>query len=282
LEANVREYVRSLVLRCSELGRFDFVAEVASRLPVGVFFTMLDIPTADWERLFDIIIRAVSSCATERFVADAEMLLYLSELAAARRNRPGDDLLSIIATTKIDDHSLSIEEVILNFANVISAGIYTTRLATGGGLQVLLEHPQHWSLLRENQQLIPLAVEEIVRWTSPSLALYRTATKDVELGERRIRRDDRVAVWIPSLNRDERAFSSPDSFNVLRTPNRHFGFGVGAHACIGAAFARLELRVLFQELTTTWKEVVSAGEPRRIHSLVLHGIDSLPIDVTLM
>lgn len=279
LEAGVQKIVCALVRRCNELGGFDFVAEIASRLPVSVLFTMVEIPPADWNHLSHTILRTVLSSETERRVADGEMLFYLSELAAERRRHPGDDLLSVIATMEPKGRRLTKEEVILNFANVISAGVDTTRLATSGGLFALLEHPEQWRLLRENPGMVTSAVEEIVRWTSPSLAFYRTATKDVTICGQRIKRGERVVVWLPSINRDERVFESPDSFNAARRPNPHIGFGIGGHYCLGAALARMEMHVLFRELVRQWKTVILAGATTRIYSLVLHGIDYLPVSV---
>lgn len=281
IEANVCECVYTLARRCSELREFDFVGEIADRLSANTFFTMLGIPAGDWDSLFHSILGTVSSDESKRSVADVEMLVYLSELAASRRNRPGDDLLSALATMDVGGCRLSDEEVVLNFANVISAGVDTTRLAISAGFHALLQHPEQWQLLREDPSLVELAVEEMVRWASPTLALYRTATKDIKFGERRISRNDRLAVWLPSLNRDERVFTNADVFNINRDPNPHVGFGVGGHYCLGAVIARLELRVLVRELTKEWSAIEQGGEARRIHSLVLQGIDYLPVSVTV-
>jgi cytochrome P450 len=279
LESSTHELVRALVRRGSELGKFDFVEEISSRLPVSVFFTMMDIPTADWDSLFHIILRTVAPSEAEQQVANTELLLYFSELVAARRRRPGDDLVSLVATMEISDGRLSEEDAILNCVSLIAAGVDTTRLSAAGGLYALMQDTEQWRLLRGDPALIALAVDEMIRWTSPVLHLYRTATRDVELGERQIKQNDCVVVWIPSLNRDERMFSDPDSFLVSRNPNRHVGFGAGEHLCIGAALARLELRLLFRELAKQWKAVASMGEPKRLHSILVHGIDYLPVGV---
>jgi cytochrome P450 len=279
IEAGVAAYVETLVRRGAEQGEFDFGTEIASRLPVGVFFTMMDIPAADWDTLFDIILRTVAASDDERAIADGELLLYLFELTAARRAKPGADLLSTIATAELGAQRLSLEEAVLSCANLLSAGIYTTRLATTGGLQALLEYPDQLRALRADPARLAGAVEEIVRWTTPGLAFYRTAAANTVVGEQPVRAGERVVVWLPSLNRDERIFSAPDRFDIGRNPNRHVGFGAGPHSCIGAAFARLELRVLFAVALAGWKEIAPAGEATRLRSLVLHGIDRLPVRV---
>ena len=211
--------------------------------------------------------------------ANTELLLYFSDLAGERRRRPGNDLVSAVAAMKVDNMRLPDEEVILNCVGLIAAGVDTTRLAAAGGLHALLQWPDQWRLLQADQALVELAVDEMVRWTSPVIHLYRTATEDVAVGNRQVRRNDRLIVWIPSLNRDERQFLNADHFVVSRTPNHHIGFGVGPHLCIGAALTRLELRVLFRELATTWKTVAVTGAARRFHSFLVHGIDYLPVSV---
>jgi cytochrome P450 len=240
----------------------------------------MDIPSADWDEMFTTVLRTVSPSEAEQQLANTELLAYFSDLVAARRRRPGDDLVSVVATMEADGARLSEEDAVLNCVSLIAAGVDTTRLSAAGGFHALLENPDQWEMLRDDPSLMPLAVDEVLRWTSPVLHLYRTAAMDVELGGRQVGRGDTVVVWIPSLNRDERAFPDPEKFTVSRDPNKHVGFGVGKHLCIGAALARLELRVLFSELVKGWKRVASAGEARRLHSILVHGIDYLPISVS--
>jgi cytochrome P450 len=186
----------------------------------------------------------------------------------------------MVATMEVDGARLSEEDAVLNCVSLIAAGVDTTRLSAAGGLHALLEHPEQWELLRADSSLLPLTVEEILRWTSPVVHLYRTATSDMEIAGRQIGRGDCVVVWIPSLNRDESVFPDPDTFVASRTPNRHIGFGVGEHLCIGAALARLELRALFAEIMKGWGEVELTGAARRLHSILVHGVDYLPVKVS--
>jgi cytochrome P450 len=279
MEQGVRRHVRLLVSRATEMGRFDFMQEVASRLPVSVFFTLMDIPQSDWEHLSAIIFRTVWANEVERYVADSELLMYLGALVAERRRRPGTDLLSAIAGATLDGQLLDDEELVLSSANMLSAGIQTTRLSSGGGVQALMQHPEQWAYLSERPQDVDAAVEEIVRWTSPPLANCRTALVDTELGGQPIGRGQRVVLWLPSFNRDERALPGADHFDIARLPLRHVGFGSGVHACLCMWFARLELRVLLQEIVSAWCRVEADGPTTRLCSLVMHGVDSLPVRV---
>jgi cytochrome P450 len=240
---------------------------------------MMGIPESDWEILFHTVLRTVEPNEAEQQLAHTELLLYFSDLVGERRRRPADDLVSIVASIALQGTPLSDEEVILNCSSLILAGVDTTRLAAAGGLHALLQHPEQWKLLRDDHLLV-LAVEEVLRWTSPALHLDRTVTRDLVLGSQRVLQSDRVVVWIPSLNRDEQVFSSPDSFVISRSPNPHMGFGIGVHLCIGAALARMELRLLFRELVRVWQVVAEAGEAKRLPSILVHGIHHLPVSVS--
>lgn len=280
VEAIAREQARALADRCSDLVEFDFAQEFANLLPLQVLFSFLDIPRSDWESLRGKVERTVAAGELDQTIADAEMLLYLDQLATARRLEPGDDMLSAIATLEVDGQMLSHEEVVLQFANIISGGLHTTRLVVSGGLLALLEHPAQWQLLCGAPSRLGGAAEEMIRWVSPALVFYRTATRDVVLHGCSIEEGERVAVWLPSLNRDASVFDVPDEFDVTRQPNRHVGFGVGAHMCLGAYLARLELRIAFDELLRSWGSVSLAAPPRRLRSLVLQGVESLRVRVT--
>lgn len=179
------------------------------------------------------------------------MYQYGSDLVALKRSRPGDDMLSVVANATVDDPeapSLSDAELYLFFYLLFSAGAETTRNAIAGGLLALLEHTDEFHSLRADLDLLPTAIEEMLRWTSPSPSKRRTATVDVTLGGRHIAAGQKVVVWEGSANRDELAFDRPDVFDVTRKPNPHLGFGQGVHFCLGAHLARLELRVVFEEL----------------------------------
>jgi cytochrome P450 len=182
-------------------------------------------------------------------------------LIASKRSEPTDDMLSVVTNAKPDDlggeaaPAMSDLELYLFFSLLFSAGAETTRNAVGGGLLALAEHPEQLHALREDLDMLPTAVEEIVRWTSPSPSKRRTATRSVTLGGASVEVGQKVQIWEGSANRDANVFDCADEFDINRKPNPHLGFGQGAHYCLGANLARLELRVLFEELFTRFHAV---------------------------
>ena len=187
---------------------------------------------------------------------------YGQQSIASKRAEPTDDMLSIVANATVDDPeerdaapSLSDLELYLFFSLLFSAGAETTRNAVAGGLLALADHPEQLHALRTDLDMLPTAVEEIVRWTSPSPSKRRTATRDVTLGGQSIKAGQKVQIWEGSANRDASVFDRPDEFNISRKPNPHLGFGQGVHYCLGASLARLELRVLFEELLSRFDTV---------------------------
>ncbi|MDT5325588.1 MAG: hypothetical protein QOF25_2740, partial [Mycobacterium sp.] len=173
------------------------------------------------------------------------------ELIASKRAEPTDDMLSVVANATVDDAdapAMSELELYLCFSLLFSASAETTRNSVAGGLLALIDHPDQMTMLRADFDLLPTAIEEMVRWTSPSPSKRRTATRDVVLGECPVEAGQKVQVWEGSANRDGFVFADPDVFDAGRKPNPHLGFGQGVHYCLGANLARLELRVLFEEL----------------------------------
>jgi len=181
-------------------------------------------------------------------------------LIASKRVTPTDDMLSVVANATVDDGGLSASrlsemELYLFFSLLFSAGAETTRNAVAGGLLALADHPSQLEALRADLGLLPTAVEEMVRWTSPSPSKRRTATRDVSLGGCTIEAGQKVQIWEGSANRDPLVFEDADTFDIARKPNPHLGFGQGVHYCLGANLARLELRVLFEELLERFSSV---------------------------
>jgi len=167
------------------------------------------------------------------------------------------------------------------FLLLIIAGNETTRNATSGGMLELMNNPDQYKLLRDDPSLIPVAVEEIVRWTSPVMHFERVATKDTEVGGQKIKEGEEVTLWYPSANRDEAKFGeTADRFIVDRKPNEHIAFGKGEHFCLGANLARLELRVMFEELLKRMPDMELAGEPDRLRSNFIGGIKRMPVSYT--
>lgn len=275
-------FLAGLIEDCTERGRFEVGEQLGTRVPMHVAFHLLDLPAADEADLLPIVRDTLSCDETVRNIADAELLMYVSDVVEARRRRPADDAISAIISAEIDGRPLEDDAVLLTVLNVISAGLTTTRLAITGAIHALMHHPGQWQWLQRQPDVAGSAVEEILRWTSPAAAVVRTARGDMLLAGQQIRRGQRVAVWIPSVNADEAVFEEPARLRLDRSPNRHLGFGTGVHACLGMALARLELRLLLSEIRRKWARMDPDGPTERLGSLVLQGIDRLPIQVSRM
>jgi cytochrome P450 len=198
------------------------------------------------------------SASEREAAAGSRMYSYGQELIAAKRANPADDMLSVVANAGLDDvgaPALSDLELYLFFSLLFSAGAETTRNAVAGGLLSLAEHPDQLRALRADFTMLPSAVEEMVRWTSPSPSKRRTATRDATLGGQGVAAGEKVQIWEGSANRDASVFDRADEFDIDRKPNPHLGFGQGVHYCLGANLARLELRVLFEELLSRFGAV---------------------------
>ncbi|OBC16342.1 cytochrome [Mycobacterium sp. 852013-50091_SCH5140682] len=258
VEEDLRARARRLLDAVSMGEGFDFLVDVAAELPMQMICILLGVPESERHWLFEAIepqfdfgsARTASVGQLSAEEAGTRMFTYGQELIAAKRAHPTDDMLSLVANAFRDDEAaaLSDMELYLFFSLLFSAGAETTRNAVAGGLLALIEHPDQLQLLRSDPALLPTAIEEMVRWTSPSPSKRRTATRSVTLGGCDIEAGQKVQVWEGSANRDELVFADADVFDVTRKPNPHLGFGYGVHYCLGANLARLELRVLFEEL----------------------------------
>jgi cytochrome P450 len=257
IEDDLRARTRRLLDAVVPGQPFDFLVDVAAELPMQMICILLGVPESERHWLFEAIEpqfdfggsrkAALSGMSVEE--AGSRMYAYGQELIASKRVDPGDDMLSIVANATADALPvLSDVELYLFFSLLFSAGAETTRNSVAGGLLALLDHPDQMAMLRADFDLLPTAVEEMVRWTSPSPSKRRTATCDVTLGGCPIEAGQKVQIWEGSANRDAAVFADPDVFDVTRKTNPHLGFGQGVHYCLGANLARLELRVLFEEL----------------------------------
>jgi cytochrome P450 len=259
LEDELRRRTRARLDAVEPGVEFDLVGEVAAEIPMQVICILLGVPEEDRHWLF----RAVEpnfdyqgrreSFETDGEVADAQarMFEYGSALIAAKRADPTDDMLSTVVQASLADvepPELSDGELYAFFALLFSAGSETTRNAMAGGVLALIEAPDQLRRLRADPALLPTAVEEVLRVTTPSPSKRRTATRATTLGRHAVAAGEKVVVWEGSANRDERVFAAPMAFDAARDPNPHLGFGQGIHFCLGASLARLELRVFFEEL----------------------------------
>lgn len=178
---------------------------------------------------------------------------------------------------EIEGGRISQEEIILICDNLFVGGTENTRIAAAGGMHAFLEHPEQWRRVVADPGMLPVAVEEVLRWTSTTTHIARTAVRPAEIRGRRITAGDLVTMWIPSANRDEDVFADPDRFDVSRQPNRHLALGFGEHFCVGNKLARVEIRLLYQELINRSLTVVPDGEPKRLGSIVVNGLEHLPV-----
>jgi len=264
VEDDLRARTRRLLDALEPGSPFDFLVDVAAELPMQMICILLGVPESERHWLFEAIepqfdfggsrTAALSQLSAEE--AGSRMYTYGQELIASKRAQPTDDMLSVVANADAaDGPAMSDLELYLFFSLLFSAGAETTRNAVAGGLLALAEHPEQLRSLRDDLDALPVAVEEMVRWTSPSPSKRRTATRDVVLGDASIAAGQKVQIWEGSANRDGSVFDHADEFDIARKPNPHLGFGQGVHYCLGANLARLELRVLFEELLTRFADV---------------------------
>jgi len=278
MEPTVREMVTRILERLVPGAECEFISEVAAELPLVVLCELLGVPQEDRRLLFGWTERLTDFGNTpdDQVAAFAELFAYGQALAERRRREPAGDLMSLMANVEMDGQRIDQQLLDGFFLLLVIAGNETTRNTISGGLLALIEHPDQYQLLREQPALIPTAVEEMLRWVTPVIHFRRTATTDAEIRGQTIRRGDKVVMWYPSANRDEDMFERPDVFDVRRKPNEHLAFGEGQHFCLGAWLARLELRVMFEELLRR-PTLELAGRPRRMRSYFLSGFTSMPV-----
>jgi cytochrome P450 len=279
LAAGVRRTAVEVVEEALERGECD-LPRVVARLPVAVICDLLGVPESDRSFMLDRTAKAFdgSTPALEAAEAHADILVYYGTLMEHRRRHPGDDVVSALVQGRVDGRPLTDDEIRLNCDGLISGANETTRHAVVGGVRALMEHPDQWRLLRERPAIMPGAVEEILRHTSPALHVMRTAARDTELAGRPVRAGDRVTLWLGAANRDEGVFPQGGRFAVDRKPGaRHVAFAHGPHFCVGSSLASLELRAVFEE----WVARVGSAEPTaahvRLRSNLIWGYESLPI-----
>jgi cytochrome P450 len=278
LEAEMRDLARETVLSATERETCDFVTEVAARIPLYVICGMMGVPRTDWEHILNLTNDAFGADeAIERRMAHLTIMRYFQDLAETRAKNPADDLVSVLVTQEIDGKKLTPEEILLNCDNLLVGGTENTRIAAAGGMHAFIMYPDQWREISADPLLIPSAVEEVLRWTSTATHIMRVATRQVTIRDRRIEAHERVTLWNPSANRDEEVFPDPDRFDIRRQPNRHLALGFGEHFCLGGTLARMELRILYEELMRHAGEIELAGSPVPLASIVVNGLERLPV-----
>jgi cytochrome P450 len=284
LETMVRAIAREC-LEAVEPGEVvDLVDALAVPLPMYVIAEMLGVPRgdrADFKRWSDAMIEAGGggrSPATDASLG--EMLLYFQRVLAERRKAPKDDLVSTLARAEIDGEKLADPEILMFCVTLLAAGNETTRNLISGGSLLLMRNPDQKRKLLAERALLPNAVEEMLRWWTPVHTFTRTATRSTEMRGKRISEGDVVLLLYASANRDEEVWGEDaDRFEIGRDHRRrrHLAFGFGEHLCLGAPLARMEARVMFEELLARFPDFELAGEPERLHSRLMHGVERLPV-----
>jgi cytochrome P450 len=279
LEPRMRELAAGIVAAVAPAGRCDFVAQVAGELPSAVIAELLGIPIEDGRRLYELTERMHTAGDPEGSrAAAAQMLGYAAELRQRKRAAPADDIATVLLEAEIEGERLGDFEFDIFFLLLINAGGDTTRNLVASGLLALLEHPAELEALRRDRALLPSAIEELLRWCVPVVQFRRTATRDAEVGGQRVRAGEKVVMFYPSANRDEAVFAEPDRFDVRRAPNPHVAFGGGgAHFCLGASLARLEIRCLFEAVLDRLHRIELDGPVERLHSWFINGPRRMPV-----
>ncbi|MCV6967894.1 cytochrome P450 [Mycobacterium intermedium] len=285
LEPKVREIVRGILDGIDSSREYEFADEIAAPLPTRMIAELLGAPPEDWERFRVWSDAAVGTADPEiemdHLVALGELYEYFTKLIAARRSGEvsgQDDLLSILAAAEVDGERLS-DEDLLNFSFLLLvAGNETTRNLIALGTLALIDHPDQFALLRSDPALLPSAVEEMLRYTSPVTHMARCATEDVEIRGQQIKAGDTVVMLYGAANRDEEIFGpTSEEFDITRNPNPHIAFGAGEHACLGAQLARLEARVMFEVLLGAYPSIELTGDVTRLRATMVPGVKRMPI-----
>lgn len=287
LEPRVRLIAREVMAQITVPQEVNFVESLAGDLPTAVICSMLEIPRDMWATIRRWSDLQTSSSdpdlgGTAKAVnqASIEMGTYGFQLACERKDRGGDDLISLLINQEVEGHQVSEMEFAALFVQLTVAGNETTRGLISSGMHELLRRPELYRQLQENPERLPLAVEEMLRWTCPLHYFRRTATRDIQIRGQAIKEGDRVVMLYSSANFDEDVFADPMNFDVTRNPNPHMAFGHGIHLCLGANLARMEARIFFEEFFRHFARIESCAEPVFIRSNLIHGFKEMPVLLT--
>ena len=288
-EARFREVARGLVDKAVEGGRCEFVQDLAVDLPLVAICEIMGVPLERRQRLFELTNimlgmddPELSTSEEDGHNAAIEMFMMAMELAAEHRANPQSDIVDVLLSGTVEDEPLSDEDFCNFFLMLIVAGNETTRTVTSHGMRLLMEHPDQYQALVDDPSLIEDAIEEFLRYNPAVIAFRRTAMEDLELGGKQIRKGDKIQMYYGAACSDETVFSDPDVFDVTRNrredvKNEHRAFGIGQHFCLGSHLARLELRVIFEEITRRIRNPRLDGEISWLRSNFISGIKAMPI-----
>ncbi|MFF8316492.1 cytochrome P450 [Streptomyces bobili] len=289
---DIDDIVDDIIAGVASRGEADLVEDICAELPVRVILNMLGVPEEDWPELREASWQWLAA-ADPRWVIDNDpvktsnhgftrLVDYCTNLAIERRKNPTDDFATVIGNLEVDGDKLSVHEMKHWFVTIIGGGLETTRNAAAVATWQFMENPDQRQLLLDDPTLTASAVEESLRWVSPTKNRLRIATEDMDLGGKRIRTGDWVIGLLASANKDERIFADPHRFDITRTPNEHLGLGTGIHMCLGRNLARLELATLFPKLLRTFPDLERAeqGEPDWIADGTVTGFTRMPVRFT--
>jgi cholest-4-en-3-one 26-monooxygenase len=277
----LHQRAQNIVQEALAKGEGDFVRDVASELPLQAIAELLGVPQEHRGKLFDWSNMLVSYddpdfSPEDGQIAMVEMLTYFMEMSEDRKACPAEDIVTKLVTAEIDGEELTTDEFGFFTMMLSVAGNETTRNATTHGMIAFMENPDQWELFKRDRP--ETAADEIVRWATPVVAFQRTAKEDVEINGTLIKKGDRVGLYYASANFDDEVFDKPEEFNILRDPNPHLGFGgTGAHYCLGANLARMEINLIFNAIADHLPDIAKLGDPKRLRSGWLNGIKELPV-----
>jgi cytochrome P450 len=289
LEQELRRRMRDLLERVGD--QCDFLLDVAADLPMQAICVLLGVPEEDRHRLFECVEHIFDlpdesdflAMTPARQAAVSEMFDYGTALIEDKRRHPGEDMLSVVVHAELPDEEpskLSDAELSAFFSLLFSAGAETTRNAVAGALLAFTQHPEELLVLRADEKMLTPTVEEVLRWTTPSPSKRRTATRTCVVGDQQIAPGDKVLVWEGSANRDEERFEDARAFRIGRDPNPHLSFGHGAHFCLGAHLARMEIRVALSETLAAFSYFELSADPEWTRSNRHTGLRHLPLRLT--
>ena len=283
IEVLAKNYVDKMLEAGSEC---DFVRDISALYPLRVIMTILGVPPEDenlmlklTQQLFggndEDMKRSEEESIDSNVIAD--FFNYFTALTEERRKNPTDDVATVIANAKFQGEEIGHLEAMSYYTIIATAGHDTTSSSTAGGVLALIENPKEFKKLKDNPSIMPMAIDEAIRWVTPVKNFFRTATEDCLIGEKEIKKGDSILLVYPSGNRDEEVFDEPFEFKVDRSPNKHLAFGYGAHLCLGKHLAKMEMEILYKELFKRIEKIELNGEPSWVKASFVSGLKTLPI-----
>ncbi len=293
----VRRYAEEIVTEAFDKAMarngeiIDLQDDVANLVPTAVISAFLRLPRAAWSSVIEWTNQIINandprvskdqSVLQTTMQAVGQMCQLYTEVFEDRRQHPQDDLPTALVNARFNGEPMGDTELYSWAIILMTAGHETTQSTFGMGVHALMQHPGQWVKLKANPELLPRAIEEILRYVSPAIHFVRTPNRDIEIGGKKIRAGEHLVMFYPSANRDSEIFENPDSFDIERTPNRHLAFGTGPHACLGMHLARLELKVMFEQFLRRVETIEIAGEPERLYAVAVGGYKHFPVRMAI-